>query len=433
MSSRQPKIVTKLPGPKAQGLIARDHAILSTSLTRPYPLVIARGNGLWVEDVDGNQFLDMTAGIAVTATGHSHPTVVEAIKTQAEKFLHMCGADFYYHSQVELAERLAKHFPGVGPHRVFFCNSGTEAIEAAIKLARHHTGRKQLIAFYGSFHGRTCGALSLTASKRAQKERFFPLLPGVHHVPFADPRNCPVGTTQEDFARQCVDFIRGQLFTKVLPPNEVAAIVVESIQGEGGTIVPPPNFHQELQNLCREHGILYIVDEIQTGIGRTGKFFACEHFGVEPDIIAVAKGIASGLPLGAIISSAQVMSWPPGAHASTFGGNPLSCTAALATLDLVEQELMSNAKRQGKSLKAMLLDLKKRYNFIADVRGLGLMLAIEMKTHREALIERCFQKGLLLLGCGTHSIRVCPALTINEEEVFVAMQILESVCQELNS
>ncbi len=434
-----PQIITELPGPRAKALIERDRRDVSPSYTRDYPLVAAKGRGCCIEDVDGNLFLDMTAGIAVTATGHCHPKVVAAIQAQAEKLIHMSGTDFYYEPQIALAEKLAALAPGTADKKVFFCNSGAEANEAAIKLARFHTGRTHLIGFYGAFHGRTCGALSLTASKPIQKHGFLPLLPGVHHAPYPNPRRCPQGTDPEDYARQCVQWIKEQLFEKTLPPSQVAAIMVEPIQGEGGYIVPPPNFHQELRTLCDTHDILLIMDEIQAGTGRTGKFFACEHFDVVPDIITMAKGIASGLPLGAMISTAEIMDWPPGAHASTFGGNPVACAAALSTLELVEAELMANAAKQGELLKQELKSLSQQYPWIADVRGLGLMIAIEIDGDssesavalRNKIIQAAFHKGLLLLGCGKQAIRFSPALIISSKEIQTAMKIFADVCSEV--
>jgi len=432
-----PKLITELPGPKAAALVKRDEAILSPSYTRSYPLVIARGDGCMVEDVDGNLFLDMTAGIAVTASGHSHPVVVKAICEQAEKFIHMSGTDFYYSPQVELAERLAALVPGRGDHKVFFCNSGTEAVEAALKLARFHTGRTHLIGFYGAFHGRSFGSLSVTASKPIQKNGFLPLLPDVHHAPFPDPRRCPEGSTPEEYATQCVTWIREQLFSGEVEPTQVAAIIVEPIQGESGYVVPPNNFHRELKALCQEHGILLIMDEIQAGMGRTGKFLACEHFDVEPDIITMAKGLASGLPLGAIITRAELMDWPPGAHASTFGGNPIACAAALATLDLVENELMANAAKQGEHLKEKLHAMAKQHENLINVRGMGLMVAIEVTKSedvaalRDKILYRAFEKGLLLLGCGKNSIRFSPALTIISDEIDVAVKLLGEAVQDV--
>ncbi len=438
-----PKIQTTLPGPKATAFLERDRRVISPSYTRIYPLIVARGEGCMIEDVDGNRFLDLTSGIAVTSTGHCHPAVVQAIQAQAATLLHMSGTDFYYTPQIELAEQLAALMPGPGSKRVFFCNSGTEAIEAAIKLARYYTGRQHIIAFFGAFHGRTLGALSLTASKSVQREKFFPLLPGVFHAPFPDPYRCPIGMTPQAHASECVAWIRHHLLHQVTSPKNVAAIVVEPIQGEGGYVVPPPNFHRELKALCEEHGILLVADEIQSGIGRTGKFFAIEHFGVEPDIIAVAKGIASGLPLGAIISRSEVMDWKPGSHASTFGGNPVACAAAKATLALITNGLMQNAAVQGAYLLQHLRALQPRFPLIGDVRGLGLMIGVELvrdratkvraDTEREAIIAAAFQRGLLLLGCGTNNIRFCPALTISREEIDTAVRIFAEVLHQVQA
>lgn len=438
-----PNIVTSLPGPKAKHIIEKDNRFTSPSYTRDYPLVVAKAQGCQITDVDGNKFLDFTAGIAVTNTGHCHPDVVNAITQQAQQLIHMCGADFYYESQAKLAKQLCKLMPNHDKNRICFCNSGTEAIEGAIKLARYATGRKQIIAFFGAFHGRTAGSLSLTASKTIQKENYFPLLPGIHHAPYPNPVECPDNMTEEDYASWCVNWIQEKLFKTILPPNEVAAIIVEPIQGEGGYIVPPKNFHQELQALCQKHGILYIVDEIQAGMGRTGKFFACEHFNVQPDIVTVAKGLASGLPLGAFISRASIMNWQPGSHASTFGGNPIACAAALVTIDLVETELMSNAKKMGNYLKQELQNLQQQFSFITDVRGIGLMLAIEIGNAKEIktvksdielrheILQQAFQKGLILLGCGTKAIRFCPALMVSKLEIDIAIDILKSVFTKL--
>ncbi|MBI2344109.1 MAG: acetyl ornithine aminotransferase family protein [Deltaproteobacteria bacterium] len=439
MALECPKIQTELPGPKAKVWLQRDRDSVSPSYTRAYPLVADRGEGCQIIDVDGNRFLDMTAGIAVTATGHCHPEVVAAIKMQAEKLLHMSGTDFYYAPQIELAERLGEFMPGPGPKKVFFCNSGAEAIEGAIKLARFQTKRQNIIGFYGAFHGRTLGALSVTASKAVQREYFFPLLTGVYHAPYPDPYRIPGGMTPEAYATYCVDWIRDTLLGRMVPPSSVAAILVEPMQGEGGYVVPPHNFHRELKALCEEHGILYIADEIQSGIGRTGTFFAIEQFGVVPDIITVAKGIASGLPLGAILSRAEIMQWPPGAHASTFGGNPVACMAALVTARLVTDHLMRNAATQGEYLRAQLRSLQSRHRLIGDVRGLGLMTGAELvrnpatKTRatdeRNAVIETAFHQGLLLLGCGANAIRWSPPLTVTREELDVALRIFASALE----
>lgn len=437
MTTIVPKLVTKLPGPKAAALIQRDAAVVSPSYTRDYPLVAARGAGCMIEDVDGNQFLDFTAGIAVLATGHCHPQVVAAVKAQADRLLHMSGTDFYYEPQVALSECLARVAPGAGPKRVFLCNSGAEAIEGAMKLARWHTRRKQFIAFFGSFHGRTFGALSLTGSKAVQRDRYFPLLPGVTHAPYPDPYHARPGMSPEENAEGCIAWIRDRLFTTICPPDEVAAIVVEPIQGEGGYVIPPAAFHRQLKALCEQYGILYIADEVQSGMGRTGKMFACEHFGVVPDIICAAKGIASGMPLGAIIARSDLMAWTPGSHASTFGGNPVSCAAALATVALLEKELMANAVEQGTRLLNGLRALQSRHPLIGDVRGIGLMVGMELvrdratkeraTDERNQLMQAAFQKGLLLLGCGSNTVRFCPPLVVTAEEVDTALGIVAQV------
>jgi 4-aminobutyrate aminotransferase len=437
-----PKLVTPLPGPKAKVIIERDQQVISPSYTRGYPLVAERGEGAIVEDPDGNRFLDFAAGIAVVATGHCHPKVVKAIREQASRLIHMSGTDFYYENMVELAERLAALVPGGVPRKVFFCNSGTEAIEAAIKLCRYHTGRKQFIAFTGAFHGRTIGSLALTASKSIQKEGFFPLMPGVHHVPYPDGYRCPPGKTPESWAVECVDYIENELFRTNLAAGEVAAIFVEPIQGEGGYIVPPRGFFERLRRLADDYGILLVLDEIQSGMGRTGKMFACEHFGVVPDVITLAKGIASGLPLGAMIARAELMDWPSGAHASTFAGNPVSVAAALATLDLLEtgdlleMGLMANATRVGSHILSRLRDLPKRCAIVGDVRGMGLMIGIELVRDqatkqrapelRDRVVRECFERGLLVLGAGPNSIRLCPPLIINKEQADFAIDIIEA-------
>jgi 4-aminobutyrate aminotransferase len=426
-----PNLVTAPPGPKAQSIIERDCAVLSTSYTRCYPLVVSRGEGAMVEDVDGNRFLDCTAGIAVVSTGHSHPKVVAAIKAQAERFLHMSGTDFYYENMVSLAEMLARLAPGDSPKRVYFGNSGTEAIEAAIKMSRYHTGRGQFIAFYGSFHGRTMGSLALTGSKRVQQNGFFPVMPGVHHIPYANCYRCAYGKTPDSCAVECVKVIEDQLFRHKLPPEDTAAIFVEPVQGEGGYVVPPKKFFDELRRIADKYGILIVADEVQSGMGRTGKMFASEHFDLVPDVIALAKGIASGLPLGATIARAEVMNWPPGAHASTFGGNPVSNAAALATIELLEQELVENAARVGEYLMSRLHDLPRRFGIVGDVRGLGLMIGIELVHDQETkerapdlrdrLERMCFERGVLVLGAGPNSIRLSPPLVLSEAQAdFVA-------------
>ncbi len=430
-----PSLKTALPGPKARAIIERDAKVVSPSYTRDYPLVMARGEGAFVEDVDGNVFLDCTAGIAVTSTGHSHPDVVAAIVEQAGRFLHMSGTDFYYEPQVRLAEELSAIAPMPGPHRTFFGNSGTEAIEAAIKLARYHTKRPNLIAFFGAFHGRTMGSLSLTASKPAQRKGFSPLLPAVFHVPYANCYRCPVSATPETCAAECLRFLEEQTLVHVVSPDEVAAIVVEPIQGEGGYVVPPNVFHERLRELTTRQGMLLVVDEVQSGMGRTGKWFAIEHTGVEPDMVATAKGIASGLPLGVVIARSALMSWRPGAHASTFGGNPVACAASLATITLIRDHLMKNAADVGAHLLAAAKELMKKHQLIGDVRGRGLMIGLELvrdrqtkeraSAERDRVVQECFKRGLLVLGAGRNAIRLSPPLVLTKEQADTAVRILD--------
>jgi 4-aminobutyrate aminotransferase len=432
-----PYLHTELPGPKARALLERDNRFVSPSYTRVYPLVCARGSGTVIEDVDGNRFLDFTAGIAVTSTGHCHPEVVAAIQDQAAKLIHMSGTDFYYEPQIDLAERLCKLAPGATPKRVFFTNSGAEALEAALKLARWHTGRPRAIAFFGAFHGRTYGAMSLSGSKVVHRRGFAPLVPDIHHVPF--PRGCQDCVGADDCA--CVRAIEETVLRRTAPPDEVAAIFVEPIQGEGGYHVPPPGFLPALRGLCDRHGILLVTDEVQSGMGRTGKLWAVEHWGVEPDILCTAKGIASGMPLGAIVARQDVMDWPPGSHASTFGGNPVSCRAALATFDLLERGYIANAAARGKELREGLLKLKAEFSFAGDVRGRGLMMAIDIirggpgrpvpnPELRDALVQEAFRHGLLLLGCGESAIRFCPPLCITPAQVQVGLSVLSRLFRE---
>jgi 4-aminobutyrate aminotransferase len=415
MTKSYPNIRTAPPGPKGKAIIERDRAATATCYLKEYPLVVARGQGAMIEDVDGNQYLDFMAGIAVAATGHSHPKVVAAVKDAADKFLHICGGDFYYESFAAVPERLARLAPGKEPKKVFLTNSGTEAVEGALKLARHSTRRAAIIAFEGSFHGRTYGSLSLTASKVTQRAGFGPFLPEVYHAPYGDAA-----------------YIEERLFTKRLDPAGVAAIVVEPIQGEGGYIVPPKTFLPALRAICDKHGILLVMDEIQAGVGRTGKFFACEHDGVVPDIITVAKGLASGMPLGAIIARADVMKWGPGAHGSTFGGNPVCCAAALATLDLVEGGLLENARKMGDVLMRESKKLQERHKHITDVRGRGLMMGLELSD--PALVQRvvlgAFRSGVLLLGAGKSAIRLAPPLTIDEEDIRIALSTIDEMLSD---
>jgi 4-aminobutyrate aminotransferase len=438
---RYPEIKTKLPGPKAARLIKKDKTYVSPSYTRVYPLVVKKGEGTWVYDVDDNRFLDFTAGIAVCATGHCHPEVVRAIQEQAERLIHMAGTDFYYEPQIALAEKLSSITSGKGSKRVYFGNSGAEAVEAAFKLARWHTKRELNIAFFGAFHGRTMGALSLTASKTIQKKHYYPLVPGITHIPYPYCYRCPYNLCYPQCSLACVDWLEENLFKTTMPPEEVAAIFVEPIQGEGGYIVPPPEFHKALKDIAEKYGILYVADEVQSGMGRTGKMFALEHYGVAPDIMALAKGIASGLPLGAMVARSEIMDWEAGSHASTFGGNPIACEAALTTIRLLEENLMANAAARGKRLMKGLLALQKTCECMGDVRGKGLMVGVELVKDRETkeraeewrdeLIKGAFEKGLLLLGCGQNSIRFCPALTVTDEEVDVCLTLFEEAIRKV--
>lgn len=432
-----PQIITELPGPKTKALIERDQKVMSPSYTRGYPFAIGKGEGAVVWDLDGNSFLDFCAGIAVCATGHSHPKVVDAIEKQAKNFLHMSGTDFYYDAMVDFAERLANSMPGDHKYKVFFSNSGAEAVEGAIKLARYHTGRQNIVSFYRSFHGRTYGAMSVTASKSQQRKRFFPLVPGVFHTYYPYHYRSPFGSSPQDTGKGCIKFIEEFLFKMVTKPDEIAAFIVEPIQGEGGYVVPPNGFLQDLQAVARKHGILIIADEVQAGMGRTGKIWASEHFkGFEPDILTNAKGIASGLPLGAIIAKDHIMNWEPGVHATTFGGNPVACAAGLATLDLLENEYLANTTEQGNYILGKLEKLKDQYDVIGDVRGKGLMIGIELvkdkaskEKHpelRDKIVDQAFYQGLLILGCGENSIRLSPPLCITQEQADKAIEIFES-------
>ena len=430
-----PVLKTALPGPKAHAIIERDARAVSTSYTRDYPFVMARGEGAWVEDVDGNVFLDCTAGIAVASTGHSHPTVVAAIVDQAQKFLHMSGTDFYYEPQVQLGEELSAIAPMPGPHRSFFANSGTEANEAALKLAKYHTKRPNIIAFLGSFHGRSMGSLSLTASKLTQRRGFGPFVPGVFHAPYANCYRCPIGASPDMCAAECLRFIEEQLFVHLVHPEDVAAIVVEPIQGEGGYVVPPNVFHERLREISSKCGMLLVVDEVQSGMGRTGRMFAIEHTGVTPDVVTMAKGIASGLPLGVMTSRSEIVSWPPGTHASTFGGNPVSCAASLATLKLLRESLVKNAEVVGAHMIAGVRDLMDKHSIIGDVRGRGLMIGVELvrdrqtkeraTTERDRIVHECFTRGLLVLGAGQNAIRLSPPLVLTTAQADIAIEILD--------
>jgi len=442
-SQQGPKLVTALPGPNARRIVEADNRLISPSYTRSYPMVAKRGRGLRVEDVDGNEFLDFAAGIAVVSTGHCHPEVVKAIQEQAAELIHMSGTDFYYESLVTLSERLSAIAPMPGPHRFYYGNSGAEAVECALKIARYHTGRQNVIAFLGAFHGRTMGALSLTASKPQQRRRFSPMLPGVTHVryPYAY-RGCSGGPQEEEaFALGCARYIEEKLFKTTLAPEEVAAIFVEPIQGEGGYVVAPDIFMQELRRICDRHGILLVADEVQSGAGRTGKWWAIEHSGVEPDIVCMAKGIASGMPLGVCMTRAEIMDWKPGSHASTFGGNPVCIAAALATLDILEREGMANAAKIGGQMMEHLRAWPKKHKIVGDVRGRGLMIGIEIVKDqqtrepagawRDRIVELAFERGLLILGCGESSIRLAPPLIVNEQQAEVALEMFEACVEQV--
>ena len=439
-----PRIQTALPGPKAKAIIERDARFVSPSYTRGYPLVMDRGYGAMVEDVDGNVFLDCAAGIAVNSTGHSHPDVVKAIVEQAQRFLHMSGTDFYYEPQVRLAEEIAAITPIDGGVRSFFGNSGTEAIEACVKLARYSTRRDNIIAFLGGFHGRTLGSLSLTASKALQRRGFGPMMAGVYHAPYPDCYRCPVGSMSvgaDDCAAACLEYLEHQIFAHLVSPDEVAAIVVEPIQGEGGYIVPPDHFIQRLREIATAHGMLLVADEVQSGMGRTGRMFAIEHTGVRPDMIAIAKGIASGMPLGIAAARADIMTWPPGAHASTFGGNPVSCAAAVATLKLLKDRLIANAADVGSHLMAGLRALMEKHPLVGDVRGRGLMVGVELVRdratkeraveERDAVVAAAFKRGLLLLGAGKNSIRFSPPLVLTREQASEAVKIFDQALTDV--
>ena len=434
------RIKTELPGPNARRVLAGDKTYISPSYTRSYPLVAKRGRGAVIEDVDGNEFLDFSAGIAVVSTGHCHPEVVSAIQKQAAELIHMSGTDFYYENMVTLAERLSRIAPMPGPHRVHYSNSGTEAIEAAIKLARYHTHRQRIIAFYGAFHGRTMGSLALTASKPQQQRRFGPVMPGVTHVPYPNLYRRPAGTDARQYAIDCARFIEDRLFKTELPPEEVAAIFVEPFQGEGGYLPAPPEFLQELRRICDENGILLVADEVQSGMGRTGKWWAIEHSGVQPDIVCIAKGIASGMPLGVTMSRASIMDWVPGSHASTFGGNPVCIAAALATLGIIEREALHNATDVGRHIMRRISEWPKKHSIVGDVRGMGLMIGVEIvKDHetkapagpeRDRIAEMAFERGMLFLGAGPNSIRIAPPLIVTREEADEALDVLEE-CIEI--
>lgn len=431
-----PKIKVTPPGPKAKKIVDRDAAVISPSFGRAYPLVIERGEGSIVVDVDGNEFIDMNAGLAVCSVGHSHPKVVKAIKDQVDKFIHYSYTDFYYDDYVDLGEKLHDLVPGDYKKKFFYGNSGAESIEAAMKVARWHTGRQGYLAYIGSFHGRTLGAVSLTASKPYQRARFAPLIPGVEHIFYPYCYRCPFNLECPSCGYACVDYIDEYLFHRYVPPEEVAMLMAEPIQGEGGYVVPPDGYFPRLKKLLDKYGILFASDEVQAGMGRTGKWFGIEHFGVVPDIVCMAKGIAAGMPLGVMASRADIQDWKPGSHASTFGGNPVSCAAALAVLDIIKSEnLLENAQKQGKLIKDRLNEMKDRHPMIGDVRGKGLMVGVELvkdKTTKEYaqketgdVMMECFRNGLAIVNCGINVIRWMPALNITSDLVEPALEIFE--------
>lgn len=431
-----------IPGPRAQELVARDSEVYTPAAGRVYPFAIERGEGCYVWDVDGNRYLDMNAGIAVVAAGHSHPRVVRAIQEQATKFIHMAGTDFYSEPMVKFGEKLTSLMPKSQQWQIFPCNSGTESIEASIKLARYMTGRQGIIAFLGAFHGRSYGSLSLTASKPAQRRGFFPLVPGTFHGFYANPYRTPFDVAPERVAEVCLDYIEKTLFTTVAPPQDMAAIVIETIQGEGGYIVPAPGFLKGLRELCDRHGMLLICDEVQSGVGRTGKMWAFEHEGIVPDIVASAKGLGGGVPIGSMIARRDLMErWEAGAHGNTYGGNALACAAAYEVLSLVEEELTDNAAHVGDYLMNGLKALQERYEVIGDVRGRGLMIGIDFVKDRatkepnkvlaNSIMEEAFKRGMLLLTCGASTIRLCPPLVLTEDQADEALTILEATLQAL--
>jgi 4-aminobutyrate aminotransferase len=435
-SKQRPQIVTELPGPESKKVIEADERWVSQSYTRAYPFVVRRGSGSILEDVDGNKFLDFNAGVAVCSTGHAHPEVVAAIKAQAEEFLHICAADYYYPHLPLLAAKLEEIAPGDESRRVHFGNSGAEAVEGCVKAAIYSTGRSKFIGFYGAFHGRTMGALSFTASKNVQRRGFGPQVLDVTHVPYPNCLRCPWGKKPDTCGVECVKFIRNTVLETTVPPEECAAIVVEPIQGEGGYLVPPQNFVDALVELAKEKNILIIADEVQSGMGRTGKMWASDHFGLVPDIFSTAKGIASGMPLSATVARADLMNWHVGAHASTFGGNPVAIAASLKTIELLENGLIENAARQGEYLMERLGALQAKHpDRIAEVRGKGLMIGVELVKSVESLepagelrdrvVDEAFKRGLIIIGCGASAVRLSPPLVIDRDDCDVALQILE--------
>ncbi|MDH5447539.1 MAG: acetyl ornithine aminotransferase family protein [Candidatus Bathyarchaeota archaeon] len=440
--SDYPKIVVTPPGPKARELAKRDERVISQSFVRWYPLAIQSGKGCIIRDVDGNEYIDFNSGLVCLNVGHSHPRVVEAIKSQLDRFLHYSVTDFLYRQVVDAAEKLVKITPGAWEKKVFFGNSGAEAVEAGAKLARWHTRKQLYIAFTSAFHGRTFGGMSFTASKPVQRRHFFPLVPGVTHVPYGYCYRCPFKLTYPDCRYWCVDFIDEQVLQKYIPPEEVAAFVFEPIQGEGGYVVPPPEYFQRLKKLADKYGILMMDDEVQAGMGRTGKWFAIEHWGVEPDIICIAKSIAAGMPLGAMVAKASIMDWEGGSHASTFGGNPVSCAAASAVIDVIQDEgLRENAAKQGVYIMKRLLELKEESEIVGDVRGKGLMIGVELVEDKaskkpapkkaEEVMTRSWKRGVAVITCGKSTVRIVPPLIITRELVDAGLDIVEDAIKQV--
>jgi 4-aminobutyrate aminotransferase len=439
-----PKIKVTPPGPKAKKIVERDAAVISPSFGRAYPLVVESAEGNIVKDVDGNEFIDMNAGLAVCSVGHGHPKLKKAIKDQVDNFIHYSYTDFFYDDYVDLGEELSKILPMMGKKKVFYGNSGAESIEAAMKVSRWHSGRQGYIAYIGSFHGRTMGAVSLTASKPYQRRKFSPLIPGVEHIFYPYCYRCPFNLECPSCGYACVDYIDDYLFHKYVAPEEVAMLIAEPIQGEGGYVVPPDGYFKKLKKLLDEYGILFAVDEVQSGVGRTGKWWAIEHFGVEPDILCTAKGIAAGLPLGVMASKAEIQDWTPGSHASTFGGNPVSCAAALAVLDIIKTDnLLENATEQGGYIKKRLEEMKETHPMIGDVRGIGLMVGVEIvkdkdskevapKATEEVMME-CFRNGLAIVNCGVNIIRWMPPLTITRDLIEPSLEIFEKALSKVEA
>ncbi len=441
IDTKLPRLITTLPGPKAAEVLKLDQQYISPSYTRDYPMVAKTGRGALVEDVDGNIFLDFAAGIAVVSTGHCHPDVVAAIQKQAAELIHMSGTDFYYTQMTDFAQKLAAVVPGSEAKRVYYGNSGAEAVEAAIKLARYHTRRDKTIAFYGSFHGRTMGALSLTSSKAVQRKGFGTLLGGVTHIAYPNCYRCPYNLEPKSCAIECATILEREIFKRIVDPEEVSAVFVEPIQGEGGYVPAPKEFMQELQRVCRKYGIMLVCDEVQSGMGRTGKWWASDHTGTEPDILTIAKGVASGMPLGVTVARASVMNWTPGAHASTFGGNPVCIAAAMATFQLLEKQYIENARLMGEHIMGRLADWKERHKIVGDVRGRGLMIGIEIvrdqktkekaKDLRDKIVDQAFSRGLLILGAGENSFRLCPPLLVDQEQADFAVNTIDKIITEV--